>query len=155
VNTIIYTALTEQHKTNRQNNTTTTTVLRPLYRSTCVGQHLQLTTGGFCWCKVLLPACLADGNQQDSKTIDRKLVKFVSEISLPQNLKYNTPMYNNVYTYDMCPCFQSLQSLLTATETGCQMGLSQLTAVTVAVCQIVLALLPVLVPKDNTGGQVV
>jgi len=31
--------------------------LRPLYRSTCIGWHSQLRTGGFCWCKVLLPAC--------------------------------------------------------------------------------------------------
>jgi len=23
----------------------------------CISQHLQLRTGGFCWCKVLLPAC--------------------------------------------------------------------------------------------------
>jgi len=37
--------------------TTTTTVLRPLYRSTCFSRHLQLRTGRFCWCKVLLPAC--------------------------------------------------------------------------------------------------
>ena len=29
------------------------TVLRPLYRSTCISRHLQLRTGGFCWCKVL------------------------------------------------------------------------------------------------------
>ena len=28
-----------------------------VYRSTCVSQHLQLRTGGFCSCKVLLPAC--------------------------------------------------------------------------------------------------
>ena len=35
--------------------TTTTTVLWPLYRSTCVSWHLQLRTGGFCQCKVLLP----------------------------------------------------------------------------------------------------
>ena len=28
-----------------------------VYRSTCVSQHLQLRTGGFCWCEVLLPAC--------------------------------------------------------------------------------------------------
>ena len=34
-----------------------TTVLRKLYRSTCVSWHLQLRTGGFCWCRVLLPAC--------------------------------------------------------------------------------------------------
>jgi len=35
----------------------TITVLRPLYSSTCVSRPLQLRTGGFCWCKVLLPAC--------------------------------------------------------------------------------------------------
>ena len=34
--------------------TTTSTVIWPLYRSTCVSQHLQLRTGGFCWCRVLL-----------------------------------------------------------------------------------------------------
>ena len=37
---------------------TTTTILRPLYRSTCVSLHLQFRTGGFCWCKALLPTCL-------------------------------------------------------------------------------------------------
>ena len=37
--------------------TTITTVLRPLYRSTCISRHLQLRTGGLCWRKVLLPAC--------------------------------------------------------------------------------------------------
>jgi len=40
-----------------QTTTSTTTVIRPLYRLTCVSQHLELKTGGFCWCKVLLPAC--------------------------------------------------------------------------------------------------
>jgi len=40
-----------------------TTVSWPLYSSTCVTWHLQLRTGGFCWCKVLLPAGLTDGNQ--------------------------------------------------------------------------------------------
>jgi len=34
-----------------------TTVLRQLYRSTYISWHLQLRTGRFCWCKVLLPAC--------------------------------------------------------------------------------------------------
>jgi len=34
-----------------------TVVSRPLYRSTCVSRQLQLRTGGFCWCKVLLPTC--------------------------------------------------------------------------------------------------
>ena len=32
-----------------------TTVLRPLYRSTCISRHVQLRTGGLCWCKVFLP----------------------------------------------------------------------------------------------------
>ena len=36
---------------------TTTTVLRPLYRSTCISHYLQLRTGRFCWCKILLSAC--------------------------------------------------------------------------------------------------
>ena len=40
-----------------QTTTTTTTVVRPLYRSTCVSRHLQLRTGAFCCCTVLLPAC--------------------------------------------------------------------------------------------------
>jgi len=39
------------------NINTTTTVLQPVYRSACISQHLQLRTGGFCWCKVLLPSC--------------------------------------------------------------------------------------------------
>jgi len=43
--------------------TTTTTILQQLYRSTCVSQHLKIKTGGFCWCKVLLPARLAGSNQ--------------------------------------------------------------------------------------------
>ena len=34
-----------------------TTVSLPLYRSTCVSRHLQLRTGGFCWCNILLPTC--------------------------------------------------------------------------------------------------
>jgi len=36
----------------------TTTILQPLYRSTCVSRHLQLRTGPCCWCKVLLPPSL-------------------------------------------------------------------------------------------------
>ena len=36
--------------------TTTTTILWPLYRSACASQHLQLRTGGFFGCKILLPA---------------------------------------------------------------------------------------------------
>jgi len=50
-----------QHMYHHNNNKTT--VLWPLHRSTCISWQLQLRTGGFCRCKVLLPACLADGNQ--------------------------------------------------------------------------------------------
>jgi len=28
-----------------------------LYTSSCISRHLQLRTGGLCWCKVLLLAC--------------------------------------------------------------------------------------------------
>ena len=35
-----------------------------LYRLSCISKHLQLRTGGFCWCEVLLPTCLSDGNQR-------------------------------------------------------------------------------------------
>ena len=31
--------------------TTAATILQPLYRSTCINQHVQLRTGGFYWCK--------------------------------------------------------------------------------------------------------
>ena len=34
-----------------------TTVIWPLYRTTCIGWHPELRTGGFCCSKVLLPAC--------------------------------------------------------------------------------------------------
>ena len=40
------------------NTATTTTILQPLCRSTCISQHLQLRSGWFFWCRVLLPACL-------------------------------------------------------------------------------------------------
>jgi len=36
---------------------TTTTVFRPLYTPICISQHLQLRTGVFRWCRVLLLAC--------------------------------------------------------------------------------------------------
>jgi len=51
---------------------TTTTVLRPLYRSACISWHLQLRTGRFRWCKVLPPHALVDGNQhkQESNKIN-------------------------------------------------------------------------------------
>jgi len=34
------------------------TIWPPLYRTTCVSRHFELRTGGSCWSKVLLPACL-------------------------------------------------------------------------------------------------
>jgi len=43
-----------------------------LYRSTCVSGHLQLRTGGFCWCKS--QHALADGNQRIQ--IKEKTVEF-------------------------------------------------------------------------------
>jgi len=46
---------TPQSQKNSQ-TTTAIIVLWPLYRSTCVRWHLQFLTG-FCWCKVLQPAC--------------------------------------------------------------------------------------------------
>ena len=39
------------------NTTITTTVLWTLRRSACISWHLQLRTGGFCRCRVLLPTC--------------------------------------------------------------------------------------------------
>ena len=48
-----------------QCTTTTTTVLRPLYRSTCVSRHFQLRTGGhFVGSKFYCPHALAGGNQR-------------------------------------------------------------------------------------------
>jgi len=38
-------------------NQTNCPFVRPLYRSSCVSRHLQVRTGGFCWCIVLLPTC--------------------------------------------------------------------------------------------------
>ena len=40
-----------------------------LYRSTCISHHLQLRTGRFCWCKLLLPSCPC-WRQPGSKTLD-------------------------------------------------------------------------------------
>jgi len=42
---------------NDATTATTTASLQPLYTSTCLSRHLQLRTGGICWCKVLLPVC--------------------------------------------------------------------------------------------------
>jgi len=45
------------------NNNTTTTILRPLYRSTCVSQHLQSKLEDFVGAKFNCPHALADSNQ--------------------------------------------------------------------------------------------
>jgi len=37
--------------------TTTSIISHPSYTQTCISWHLQLRTGRFSWCKVLLPAC--------------------------------------------------------------------------------------------------
>jgi len=39
--------ITERNSTHEYHTNTTTTVLWPLYRSTCVSRHLQFRTGGF------------------------------------------------------------------------------------------------------------
>ena len=44
-------------------NTTTTAVLRPLHRSTCVSRHLQLRAEDFVGAQFYCPHALADGNQ--------------------------------------------------------------------------------------------
>jgi len=44
-------------------NTTTITVLRPIYRSTCISRHLQLKTGGSAGAKFYCPHALDDGTQ--------------------------------------------------------------------------------------------
>jgi len=49
--------------------TTTTTILRQLYRRpTCISHYPQLSTGRFCWSKVLLPACRCCWQQVHRKT---------------------------------------------------------------------------------------
>ena len=48
--------LTEQRQNWFQILLPPTTILRPLYRTTFLSQHPLLRNGGFCWCKVLLPA---------------------------------------------------------------------------------------------------
>jgi len=47
----------QRHSVSTNIITTTTTVLRLLYRKTCIRRHPQLRTGGFRWSKVLLPTC--------------------------------------------------------------------------------------------------
>ena len=46
VGPLVQTILSQTHHSHQL----TTTVLRPLYGSTCVGRHLRFRVGGFCWC---------------------------------------------------------------------------------------------------------
>jgi len=57
---------------------TTTTVLRPLHRSTCMSWHLQLRTGGFFDAQFYCPHALADGNQRIQ--IREKTLEFSSTV---------------------------------------------------------------------------
>jgi len=66
-------------KTGRRNSNNPTqpaTTLRLLYRSICVSRHLQLRAEGFCWCKVLLPACPC----WQKPTIKVKMLEFSSTV---------------------------------------------------------------------------
>jgi len=66
--------------------TTTTTILWPLYRSTCISQHLQLRTGGFCWCNVLLLACPCWLQPAHSEDVEFSSA-VVATLSLYHNIK--------------------------------------------------------------------
>jgi len=72
--------------------TTTTAVLRPLYRTTCISRHPQLRTGGFCWSKVLLPHALADGSEHIR--IRENTLEF-SSVVLPVPSPYHPDLYYN------------------------------------------------------------
>jgi len=76
---------------------------QPLYRSTCVSCHLQLRTGGFCWCKVFCLHALADGNQ--CIRIREKMLEFSSTVlsalslyPLPLHLVHKQQMARVGYT---------------------------------------------------------
>jgi len=64
-----------------------TTILWPLYRSTCVNQQQRLRTGRFCFSQVLLPACpswrqlLHANYRQDAKGLLDNVTNIVSEPS--------------------------------------------------------------------------
>jgi len=80
-------------------------VLQPLYRSTCLSQHLHIRIGGFCWCKVLLPACSADGNQRIH--IREKTLEFSSTLSLYLIYMYLRLNVTHIHTHScltaLCP----------------------------------------------------
>ena len=61
---------------------TTTTILRPLYRLTCISWHPQLRTGGLCWCKVL-----AGGTGNQCNRIREKMLEFSAALSTLSTLR--------------------------------------------------------------------
>jgi len=69
-----------------------TTVLRPLYRTICISQHPQFIIGGFCWSKVLLPAC--PWWRQLAHPITEKTLEFSLTMLL-----YCTSAYSSVVRY--------------------------------------------------------
>jgi len=84
----------------------TTIILRPLYKSTCISWHLQLRTGGFCWCRVLLPHALTDGNQ--CIWISEKMLELSAVLSILSPYLAFTEMKNSCMLYGMffsgCRC---------------------------------------------------
>jgi len=55
------------------------TLVRPLYRSTCVSRQLQLRTGRYRWCKVLLQTCPAHSDQvEDTGVLLNSVIYTVS-----------------------------------------------------------------------------
>jgi len=74
-------------------------VLQPLYRSTCLSQHLHIRIGGFCWCKVLLPTCSADGNQHIH--IREKTLEFSSTLSLYLIYMYLRLNVTHIHTHTL------------------------------------------------------
>jgi len=88
--------------TTKSYTTTTTTILWPLQRTTYFSWHPQLRAGGFCWCKVLLPARPhADGNKHI--LIREKMLGFSSmvlpapspyhKVNHTQQQLFNSPLY--------------------------------------------------------------
>jgi len=57
-NNEILSQLSNQHRPQTTYSKPTTTVLQPLYRSTCMSQHLQLRTGDFVGAKLYCPHAL-------------------------------------------------------------------------------------------------
>ena len=79
-----------------QTTTTTTTVLWPLYRSTCVSRHLQFRSAEFCWCKFYCLHVLAHGNQHIR--IREKTLEFSTVLSTLSLTKYCLRALDSLWT---------------------------------------------------------